>query len=110
MNTVPYTQFADITIVVGHIVSAAVVPEADRLLQLMVDVGEAEPRQVVSGIREYFPDEQVLVGQRCPFVINLEPREIRGLVSQAMILAAHHGDQFSLLRVDPTLPPGTPVR
>lgn len=110
MNTVPFSQFADLTIVIGEITAVEIVPEADRLLKLTVDVGEETPRQIVSGIREYFADEQTLVGKRCPFVTNLEPRTIRGLESQGMILAAHYEDTFGLLLPSATLPPGTPVR
>lgn len=110
MNTVPFSQFADLQIVIGQIVSVEIVPDADRLLRLMVDVGEEAPRQIISGIREYFADEQTLVGAQCPFVINLEPRTIRGLTSHGMILAAHHNETFSLLSPNPQLPPGTSVR
>ncbi len=110
MSHIPFQQFADLKIVVGEIVSVAVVPEADRLLQLHVDVGEDELRQVVSGIREFFTDPQELVGQQAPFVINLEPRTIRGLESQGMILAAHSDQAFSLLQPNPPQPPGTPIK
>lgn len=110
MTDVPFAQFADLQIVIGEITAVSVVPDADRLLQLQVDVGEERPRQIISGIREYFPDEQVLVGRQCPFVINLEPRTIRGLTSYGMILAAHQDEAFSLLSPEPKLTPGTPVR
>jgi methionyl-tRNA synthetase len=66
-------------------------------------------RTVISGIAGYFSDPSVLVGKRCPFVTNLEPRKIRGMVSEAMIVAVHTEDgAFSLL--EPTLceiPAGT---
>lgn len=109
--SVPFSHFADLQIVVGNIVEVSVVPEADRLLRLLVDIGEDVPRQVISGIRDYIDDEQSLVGTQCAFVINLEPRTIRGYESQGMILAAHAGDSFSLLvpSID-DLPAGTPVR
>ena len=110
MTDVPFAQFADLQIVIGEITAVSVVPDADRLLQLQVDVGEEHSRQIISGIREYFPDEQVLVGRQCPFVINLEPRTIRGLTSYGMILAAHQDETFSLLSPEPKLTPGTPVR
>jgi len=110
MSQVSFSQFSDLNIVIGTIQSVAIVPDADRLLKLMVDVGEESPRQVVSGIREYFTDPESLVGKQCPFLINLEPRTIRGLESQAMILASHTEDTFSLLSPEPPLPAGTPVR
>ena len=108
--SIPFSQFAELEIVVGTILTVDVVPDADRLLLLSVDVGENEPRQIVSGIREYFTDEQALVGKQCPFVINLEPRKIRGLESNGMILAAHTDDVFSVLTPTPSLPPGTRIR
>jgi methionyl-tRNA synthetase len=64
----------------------------------------------VSGIREYFPDHEVLVGRSCPFLVNLETRVIRGEESQGMILAAGEDDNFSLLQPDNKLPPGTLVQ
>lgn len=110
MSPISFSQFTALQIVIGTITSVEVVPDADRLLKLTVDVGEEADRQVVSGIREYFTDPEQLVGKQCPFLINLEPRTIRGLESQAMILAAHTDDTFSLLAPDPALPAGTPVQ
>lgn len=109
--SVPFSQFADLQIVIGTITEASIVPEADRLLKLLVDVGEEAPRQVISGIRDHVSDEQSLVGTQCAFVINLEPRTIRGYESQGMILAAHTNEAFSLLVPSAEgLPAGTPVR
>jgi methionine--tRNA ligase beta chain len=108
-ETIVYDDFVKLDIAIGVIASVEVVEGADKLLRLMVEVGEAEPRQIVSGIREYFADEQVLVGKQCPFVLNLEPRTIRGLESQGMILAANHEDIFALLVPHNELPAGTRV-
>lgn len=105
-----YDDFAKLEIKIGTITSVDVVPDADRLLKLMVDVGEDEPRQVVSGIREYYEDIEVLVGKQCPFLTNLEPRSIRGLESQAMILAASTDDVFTILSPQVEMPAGTEVR
>lgn len=79
-------DFQKVEITVGEVLTAEKVPDTDKLLRLVVDFGQ-EKRQVISGIAEYFPDPGALVGKRCPFVTNLEPRVIRGLESQAMILA-----------------------
>jgi methionyl-tRNA synthetase len=102
-------DLAKVEIRIGEIRVAERVPDTDKLLKLSVDFGESEPRQVVSGIARYFEDPSTLVGRRCPFVTNLEPRTIRGLESRAMIFAAHtEDDRFSLL--EPTqndIPPGT---
>ena len=106
---ITYDDFAKLEITIGEITAVAVVEDADKLLKLMVDFGEERPRQIVSGIRRYFDDPQVLVGKRCPFLTNLEHRTIRGLESEGMLLAAHAGDTFALLAPSATLPVGTRV-
>lgn len=108
-ETVPFEQFAALDIRIGTIVSVDVVLEADKLLQLTVDVGEETPRTIVSGIRKYFTDPQELEGKQCPFVLNLPPRKIRGVQSQGMILACGD-DSFSLLSPAETQTSGTPIR
>lgn len=109
VTPVSFVDFKKIDIRIGTIVSVATVPDADKLLCLQVDLGEALPRQIISGIRLFFTDPQVLVGRQCPFVTNLEPRTIRGLESQGMILAADTEEVFALLEPNPSLPPGTVV-
>lgn len=110
MMNINYDDFAKLEIKIGTIISVEVVPEADRLLKLMVDFGEEAPRQIVSGIREYFEDADVLVGRQSPFVTNMEPRTIRGLESQGMILAASTDELFAVLSPDHKLPAGTLVQ
>lgn len=107
---ISYDDFAKLDIRIGTILSVEVVEDADKLLKLTVDIGEENPRQVVSGIREYFDDPQELVGKQCPFLANLEPRVIRGLESQGMILAASNEGEFGLLIPHKTLPPGSKIK
>ncbi len=96
---------------IGRITSAEKVADADKLLKLSVDFGEDKERQIISGIALYFPDPSVLVGIKCPFVINLEPRVIRGLESQGMIMAATNDEGFfTLLKADPETPVGLLVK
>lgn len=108
---VPYEHFAALDLRVGEITHAEIVPNADKLLRLTVAFGPLGSRQIISGIRQFFPDPQALIGRRCIFAVNLEPRVIRGLESQGMILAAHDEDSgaFALLEVPPSLPPGAKV-
>jgi methionyl-tRNA synthetase len=101
-------DFKKVELVVGEILAAEKVPETDKLLKLSVDLGEPTPRQIVSGISLYFPDCSVLVGKKCMFVANLEPRTIRGIESQGMILAVStEGGLFSLLEPNSEIPAGT---
>lgn len=100
---VNYDDFAKLEIKIGTIKSVEVVPEADKLLKLVVDVGEVDEsgtpsyRQIISGIRGFFEDPESLVGIQCPFITNLETRVIRGFESQGMILAASNEEEFALL-------------
>lgn len=106
-NEISFDQFIAIEIKLGTIQAVEIVENADKLLKLTVDLGEPTPRQIVSGIREYFEDVQVLVGVQCPFIANLAPRKIKGLVSQGMILAGEADDVFALLNPSNKLPAGT---
>lgn len=101
-------DFKKIDIAVGKILSVEKVPDTDKLLKLSVDLGEASPRQIVSGISLFFPDHTVLVGKKCMFVANLEPRMIRGLESNGMLLAVSTEDgKFSLIEPSDEIPVGT---
>lgn len=108
-------DFQKCDIRVGTILSAEKVPEADRLVKLMIDLGEPEPRQIISGIALFFPDPSVLVGRQVPVLANLEPRTIRGLESKGMVLYAvgETDGKLSLLKtISPSenVPNGTSVR
>lgn len=107
---ISYEDFAKLEIKIGTIMNVEIVEGADKLLKLMVDVGEGMPRQIVSGIREFFEDPQVLVGKQCPFLTNLETRAIRGFESQGMILAASAEESFALLHPHVSLVPGAKVK
>jgi methionyl-tRNA synthetase len=107
---ITYADFAKLEIKIGTITAAEVVADADKLLKLTVDVGEETPRQIVSGIREFFSSPDMLVGKQCPFLTNLEPRTIRGIESQGMILAASTDDIFALLDPIRAVPPGALVQ
>jgi len=104
-------DFKKIEITIGEILAAEKIPETDKLLKLSVDLGEEKPRVIVSGISLYFPDCSVLVGKKCLFVANLEPRVIRGIESQGMILAiSTEGGDFSLIVPENNLPTGSKAR
>ncbi len=104
-------DYSKIEIRIGKIVKAEIIADADKLLRLEVDMGEEKPRQIVSGIRAYYPNLDELVGTKCAFLANLEPRVIRGHESQGMILAASTTEgQFSLLKVSDEIPAGTKIK
>jgi len=110
-NGISIEDFKKIEMTVGEILSAEKIPDTDKLLKLSVDLGEENPRQIVSGISLYFPDCSVLVGKKCMFVANLEPRIIRGIESNGMIMAVSTEDgKFSLLEPNGDIPVGTKAR
>ncbi len=95
----PFETFAKVELKVGVVTQSERVKGADRLLHLRVDVGEPETRSVVAGIAgSYAPKD--LLGRRLVVVTNLEPRKIRGIPSEAMVLAAADGDDLALVTVD----------
>lgn len=101
-------DFKKVEIVIGEILSVEKVPDTDKLLKLSVNMGEEAPRQIVSGISLYFPDHSVLVGKKCAFVANLEPKTIRGIESHGMILAVSTPEgNFSLFEPTGEIPAGT---
>jgi methionyl-tRNA synthetase len=110
MEQISYDDFAKLEIKIGTILSVDIVEDADKLLKLSVDVGEETPRQIVSGIRTFFEDPQVLVGKQCPFLTNLEPRTIRGFESQGMVLAVSSEELFALMHPHVEMPAGSKVR
>ncbi len=96
METISYDDFAKLDIRIGTIKEAAEHPDADKLLILKIDEGKEELRQLVAGIKEYYTPEE-LIGKQIVFLANLEPRELRGELSQGMILAASDEGKPTLL-------------
>jgi len=84
-------DFLKVDLRVGTILSAEKLPDADKLLLFKVDIGEAEPRQLLAGLAQYYEPEK-LIGRKVVVVANLKPRKMRGLESQGMVCAASLGD------------------
>jgi methionine--tRNA ligase beta chain len=105
---ITHDDFKKLDIRIGTIVSAESVKGTDKLLKLEIDFG-TEKRQIVAGIAEtYQPDH--LIGKEIPVLLNLEPRNIRGVESQGMILAADADGKPILLHPDRQVPSGSIVR
>lgn len=102
-------DFQKIEIKLGTVISVEIVEGADKLYILKVDLGEENPRQILSGIREYVTPEDLL-NRQFPFVTNLAPRMLRGHESQGMILAGNDADTFALLSPTKILTNGTRLR
>jgi methionyl-tRNA synthetase len=85
-------DFVKVELRAAQVLTAERVPKADKLLKLTVDLGEAQPRQILAGIAQYYEPEK-LVGRKIVVVANLQPRKMRGLESNGMLLAASVGDE-----------------
>jgi len=109
MEEITIEEFQRIDLRVGTIRRAEAHPAADRLVILSVDLGDAEERQLVAGIRAAYPPES-LVGRQVIVVANLKPATLRGVTSNGMLLAASDGSGPSILAPDRSVPPGTRVK
>ena len=87
VQKIPIEDFAKVEMRVGVVLAAEPVKGADKLLQLSVDIGEPRPRSLVAGIAEAYSPEAI-VGRKVVIVANLQPRKVRGVVSDGMIVAA----------------------
>jgi len=85
-----FDDFMKMDIRTGTILEAEAVPKTKKLLKLKVDTG-IDKRTVVSGIAEYYKPEDI-IGKQVSILVNLEPRELRGIMSQGMILMAEDAD------------------
>ena len=108
MNEVAFTDFKKSDLRAAKILEVSEIPGADRLWHLTIDLGEAESRQLVAGIKAQYTREELL-GKTIIVVANLEPRAIRGVESRGMLLAAKSGDTLSLLTLDKPLAAGSPI-
>ena len=119
MDKISIDDFKKIDIRIAKILRAEKLPNADKLLKLALDVGEKDEagntieRQILSGIALAYPDPSVLIDKLIPVIVNLEPRTMKGEVSNGMLLAATDGSVEGLpilLSPDQDLPPGSLVK
>ena len=88
---VAFDDFGKVDIRVGTVLECCKVPKADKLLQFKIDDGMGG-RTIVSGIAKFYPEPEKLVGMQVCFIANFEPRKLKGVVSEGMILSAEDKD------------------
>ena len=88
---VAFDDFGKVDIRVGTVLECSKVPKADKLLQFKIDDGMGG-RTIVSGIAKFYPEPEKLVGMQVCFIANFEPRKLKGVVSEGMILSAEDKD------------------
>ncbi|KWT47339.1 methionine--tRNA ligase [Lactococcus lactis subsp. lactis] len=109
--TLPQIKFDDfekIELKVAQVLEVESVEGSDKLLRFKLDAGDSEPRQILSGIAQFYPNEQELVGKKLQIVANLKPRKMmKKYVSQGMILSAEFDGKLRVLTVDDDVPAGS---
>lgn len=96
---------------VGGAADSAEVASGTPVAHVVMEEMKRDVRQIVSGISAYFPEPATLVGKKCMFVTNLEPRKIKGFESNGMLFAVSTADgKFSLLEPNPDIPEGTKAK
>ena len=106
--TVQFDDFAKLDMRIGTVVSVEAVPNSEKLVRMMVDIGEKDEagnpkyRQIIAGIKKWYPPE-TLIGRQIVIAANLAPRKLAGLESQGMLIAGHTEDGGAVI-VSPEQP------
>lgn len=109
-NYLTIDEFAKLEARIGVVLSAEAVEGSDKLIRLMLDFGEENPRQILSGIHAWYEPE-TLVGKKMLFVVNLAPRKMMGFESQGMLMAVDGVDGKPVFLIpEGEVAPGAKVR
>ncbi len=92
IEEINYDDFAKLRLIAGKIKSGEILKNSKKLIKWQIDDGSEGGRQILSGIREWYPDPSVLVGKKVVIVANLKARKMAGEISQGMILCAENSD------------------
>lgn len=92
-------DFDKVELKVAEVITVQKLKGADKLLQFRLDAGDADHRQILSGIAKWYPEPEELIGKKVIIVGNLKPRKLRGEMSQGMLLSAEHDGQVQLITV-----------
>jgi len=108
MEIVSYSDFKKLDVRVVRVVKAERIPKKTRILKLTIDVGSGETRTVIAGGAEFYSPEDFLE-RKFVALVNLAPRNIAGIESYGMLLAAVSGEKPFWLTVDEQAPVGAKV-
>ena len=109
-QNVAFEDFMKMDIRVGTVLNCQKVPKADKLLQFSIADG-LEERTILSGIAQHYPNPTELIGTQVCFIANFEPRKLRGIMSEGMILSAEDADgKLVLIQPKVTVTNGVEVK
>lgn len=108
-DEIKFDKFDKVELKVAEIKEVSKVEGADKLLKFRLDAGDEGDRQILSGIAQWYPNPEELVGKKVIAVTNLKSRKMRGEVSQGMLLSAEFGETVQLITVSENIPNGSLV-
>lgn len=110
-KTIKYDDFDKVELKVAEVIAVSKVENADKLLKFRLDAGDAGGhRQILSGVAEFYPEPETLIGKKVVIVANLKPRKMRGEISQGMILSAEDTEgNLSIVEAPQAMPNGSGV-
>ncbi|AXI07531.1 methionine--tRNA ligase [Oceanobacillus sp. 143] len=94
---IKYDDFDKVELKVAEVIECGKVEGADKLLKFRLDAGDKAHRQILSGIAEWYPNPEALIGKKVVIVANLKPRKMRGEISQGMILSAEKDGKLQVI-------------
>jgi methionyl-tRNA synthetase len=106
-GNIKYNDFSKLDLRVAEILSANRVENSEKLIKINVSLGKEE-RTIVAGIGKFYSPEE-LVGKKIIILKNLEPRELMGIKSNGMLLAASNNAELSLITIDRDIDAGTKI-
>jgi methionine--tRNA ligase beta chain len=106
---ISFEEFKKTELRVGKVKNVEEVEGLDKLYKLEIDLGETKPRTILAGVKEFFQPYELL-GKNVVVVANLEPKEVRGVSSEGMLLAAEVDGRPILIVPEEEVKPGTTVR
>ena len=102
-ETISYSDFAKLDLRVATIKNVEDIEGADKLYRLEVDIGEEAPRTIVAGIKQNYAKED-LIDKQIIIITNLEPRKMKSVESEGMLLAASNEDHTQVILLSPEKP------
>jgi methionine--tRNA ligase beta chain len=107
-DKVSFAEFKKLGLRIGKVLTVEDIEGLDKIYKLTVDVGEEKPRTILAGIKEFLKPQD-LEGKNIVVVANLDPKEVRGVLSDGMLLAAEVDGKPILITPESEVEPGTPV-
>ncbi len=106
--SVSYDDFAKLDIRVAKVISTEPIPGKSKIIKGTIDIGTEQRTVIIGGAQYYEPDD--IVGKKVIVIVNLEPKKMAGVESNAMLLAADVDDKPFWLTVQEDVPLGSPIK